>query len=75
MEFKKGYYYLTVNNQLKHTPAEEVSNPAFFTDDPFIKQFWSVDTEKDYITMLMHTENIVYADITEGKHRKVMRHE
>jgi len=54
---KTGYYYLHVNGQLIYRPAVVVeSDPSYF-DSPFIVKFWKIDSEEQYIDMVIEIES------------------
>lgn len=67
MDFKIGYYYLTINNQLKFRKLEDVKEPMALFDDPFINKWWRVEKESDYIAMIIEVEQSVYTCIMNQK--------
>ena len=67
MEFKKGYYYLTISGQLKFKEMGEVKDPLKFFDDPFVNRWWHVERELDYISMIVDVEHVVYSEIANRK--------
>lgn len=67
MEFKTGYYYLTVSGQLKFLELGEVKDPIKFFDDPFVNKWWRVEKEVDYIAMIIEVEHTVYSEIANRK--------
>jgi len=71
MDFKIGYHYLTVNGQLRFKKVEDIEDPLAFFEDTFIKRFWLVQTETDYIDMIVAVEQDVYTDIANKKIQKV----
>jgi hypothetical protein len=70
MDFKIGYYYLTISGQLKFKKMDDVKDPIMLFDDPFVSRWWLVERETAYVDMIIDVEHSVYNDIANRKVRQ-----
>jgi hypothetical protein len=54
--FKKGYYYLHTNSQIKYESPYIIKNDPQFFNKPHIVKYWKVENSSDYKKMIIEAK-------------------